>query len=276
MDPKNSEAMMHDQRCWSGRSQVGQGLCLGLGLLLWWLGLVPSLQAQEKQVVQSSQIWGGYISSIRISSKFSLWNDLHYVPESFFIMRHGLSVHLTDQITATGGYAWLNTAVAAQDNRLRRFEHRPWLQVMINLPIGEKYQISHRIRYDYRIRQAMLEGLPQEGEYIAYHRLRLMTSLRRPLVGQRLGNRIPYLTVGNELLVNFGKAITFNHFDQNRFWLMAGIQFSPLTIQFGYMHRFVQGASGYEFAVYHTPVLWITHGINSKGRAVEKMLHRDP
>ncbi|MDV7393796.1 hypothetical protein RZS08_20630, partial [Arthrospira platensis SPKY1] len=68
--------MMHDQRRWSGRSQVGQGLCLGLGLLLWWLGLVPSLQAQEKQVVQSSQIWGGYISSIRISSKFSLWNDL--------------------------------------------------------------------------------------------------------------------------------------------------------------------------------------------------------
>lgn len=247
-----------------------------LAFLFFSLSATPCMLAQEKNVAQGTQVWGGYISSVRLHPKFSLWNDIHYVPESFLILRHGLSIHLTNQISATGGYAWLHTAVAAQNNRLSRFEHRPWGQLMVNLPVGEKYQIHHRIRYDYRIRQAMLDGIPQQDDFRAYHRLRLMTSFRRPLIGQKLGDRIPFLTVGNELLVNFGKQITFNHFDQNRFWIMAGIQASPFTIQLGYMHRFVQGSSGYDFAIYHTPVLWVTHAMNSKGQLQEKLLHRDP
>jgi hypothetical protein len=49
--------------------------------------------AQTKTHINRLQFWGGYITSVRIHSKLSLWNDAHYVPQSFFIGRHGLSVH---------------------------------------------------------------------------------------------------------------------------------------------------------------------------------------
>jgi hypothetical protein len=243
------------------------------------LSLTSVLFAQEKINSTSTQIWGGYINSLRLNDKYSLWNDIHYVPESFIIVRHGISAHLTDQIIVTAGYAWLETAVPALNNQLKRFEHRPWGQLMLNLPVGEKYSIHHRVRYDYRIRQSLELGIPTNS-FTPYHRVRFMTSIRRPIKGNKLGNKIPFVNIGNELLVNFGDAIVFNHFDQNRFWVMAGMQLNSVTFQLGYMHRFVQGRAGNEFNTYHTPVLWITHTLYKKKSKDESppedLLHREP
>src|SRR5690606_29034056 len=91
--------------------------------------------AQNKIHSHNAQYWGGYITSTRIHSKLSLWNDAHYVPGSFFIGRHGLSVHLNEQITATGGYAWLFLSPSFSDN-LMRAEHRPWAQMVFNFSVG--------------------------------------------------------------------------------------------------------------------------------------------
>src|SRR5690606_28212607 len=152
----------------------------------------------------------------------SLWNDAHYVPGSFFIGRHGLSVHLNEQITATGGYAWLFLSPSFSDN-LMRAEHRPWAQMVFNFSVGQKYQVHHRVRYDARFRQNVADDEIVAG-YGFTNRVRFMTSIRRPLIGQVLGKQIPFITLGNEVLLNFGKKVYNNNLDQNRTWLMVGYE----------------------------------------------------
>ncbi|MCX8149699.1 DUF2490 domain-containing protein [Thermaurantimonas aggregans] len=233
-----------------------------------------------KNVRNEPAIWGGYISSIKVSDRISVWNDLHYVPESFFIYRTGLSWHFTPQVVGTAGYAFLNAAPRV-DGLLARSEHRPWGQLVFNFKIGEAAQFNHRIRYDYRIRQSVFAGEIHNHSWTAYHRLRFMSSLRFPLVGRSLGDYKPFFSVNNEILFNFGKNIVWNYFDQNRSWINLGYQLPYATVQFGYMLRWVQGQTPGDVTNYHTALLWITHVIDTRKAKTDKkpeneLLHREP
>ncbi|MFN4298130.1 MAG: DUF2490 domain-containing protein [Thermaurantimonas sp.] len=220
------------------------------------------------------------MSSIKLSERISIWNDLHYVPESFFIYRTGLSWHFTPQVVGTAGYAFLNTSPIV-DGLLARSEHRPWGQLVFNFKIGEAAQFNHRVRYDYRIRQSVLAGEILDGEWVANHRLRFMSSLRFPLVGRSLGNYKPFFSINNEILFNFGKNIIWNYFDQNRSWINFGYQIPNATFQLGYMLRWVQGSTPGNVTYYHTALFWVTHVIDSRKHKPLKepeneLLHREP
>ncbi len=248
-----------------------------VGLFLYHLNLTG------QSITASEQIWGGYMTSIRLDKKWALWNDVHYVPTSFWINRHGLSYMFTEKIVGTFGYAWLATATSASQD-LVRYEHRPWGQINFLFPINATYSFNHRFRYDYRFRETIISGLgiPEKGNFNGYHRLRFMTSLRRPLIGSKLASNKPFISINNEILVNFGESITFNYFDQNRTWVNVGYQYKNFTFQVGYMYRFVQLGQAGQMAAYHTGLLWITHAMdvrNKKGILKEQdaqLLHREP
>ncbi|MGK0638402.1 DUF2490 domain-containing protein [Schleiferia thermophila] len=233
----------------------------------------------SKDIEHSPAIWGGYISSVRVSEKVSVWNDLHYVPNSFFIYRTGLSWHFTPQVTGTAGYAFLNTSPRT-NGLLARSEHRPWMQLVFNFKIGARAVFNHRIRYDYRIRQVLRGGDILNDEWTVYHRLRFMSSLRFPLLGSQLGDYNPFFSINNEILFNFGDNIIWNYFDQNRSWLNIGYQFPGLTLQFGYMLRWVQGSVPGRITYYHTAVFWVTHALDVSKKKEKNMenelLHREP
>lgn len=236
-----------------------------------------SVLAQTKNNINRLQFWGGYISSVRIHSKLSLWNDAHYVPESFFIGRHGLSVHLNEQMKFTAGYAWLFLSAPFTD-KLIRFEHRPWSQLAFVFPVGQKYLVNHRIRYDARFRQNI-----QNEEIVAgygfNHRLRFMTSIRRPLKGITLGKKTPFISIANEVLLNFGTKVFTNYLDQNRTWLMVGYEISNATFQFGYMYRFVPTSTLYTYNHFHGITLWVSQVFTTpkkRQKYAEELLHRSP
>ena len=235
----------------------------------------------SQSISHSEQVWGGYMTSVRLNDKWALWNDAHYVPTSFWINRHGFSYMFTERIVGTFGYAWLSTATGATD-KLVREEHRPWGQINFLFPINETYSFNHRFRYDYRIREDLEGGMPINGSYTGYSRLRFMTSLRRPLIGSKLASNRPFISLNNEILVNFGQAIEWNYFDQNRAWINVGYQYQNFTFQVGYMHRFVQFGQVGHMATYHTLLFWVTHAMdvrNKKGRKQyedTQLLHREP
>lgn len=227
----------------------------------------------------SAQYWLGYITSWRLSPKYSLWNDWHIVPTSFFVSRHGITRHLSQQVSFTGGYAWALLSVAGSgSDKLNRFEHRPWAQLIMNLPLGTKYTFSNRVRYEARFRENTAAGQIQDG-FTFNHRLRVMLSFRRPLIGIRLWNETPFVVVGNEILLNFAEHITGNQLDQTRSYVMLGYQTGGLTIQGGYMYRYVPASAAATFNHYHTTTLWVTHAFGSDKPAEtehDDLLHRDP
>ena len=255
---------------------------LWISMAIGVLSSAPAAGAVTRTDEVQPQVWLGDITSYRFNEKYSLWNDWHIVPTSFFVSRHGLTRHLSQQVSMSGGYAWgfLPTPGSGSD-RLDRFEHRPWAQLLMNIPLGTKYTFSNRVRYDARFKQNVTNGETDTG-FVFNHRVRFMLSFRRPITGIRLWDQTPFVIVGNEILLNFAPQITGNQLDQTRSWVMLGYQTGNLTVQGGYMYRYVPSTTPATFYHYHTATLWVTHSFGSANAAPKEqqdhddLLHRDP
>lgn len=234
-------------------------------MLLLWLALPSELAAQQKEVQQNDQVWLGYMTSARVSERFSIWNDFHYIPEGFGVARTGLTTHFPNRIDLTAGYAhvWLPVG-----DELRRHEHRPWAQVVIPTPLGSNLALQHRLRWDMRYRQRIAAGEIEEG-YTFNHRARIQAVLRRNFPDLSFGDVLPSLVVSNELLMNLGEKAAAP-FDQNRISLMAAARYKGLMLQVGYMNRYVQSATPGRFTSNHTLVIWLFHTMDWRKKEAEQ------
>ena len=223
---------------------------------LFFLLFVPALlHAQSKTVHTGNQYWIGYMTSSKIAEKYSVWNDFHLVPEGFCVVRTGLTRHFANT-AITGGYAFLWLPPGSGKTALTRLEHRPWGQIQFNLPVNDKFSLTQRIRYDARFRERVVDGEVVDG-YSFNHRVRFLISAKRILTTDAERTVKPYVSVSNEILLNFGKEISFNTFDQNRLSVAVGLQTPATQYQLGFMNRFVQNAPD-RYTLNHTIVLWIT------------------
>ncbi|MGY6560546.1 MAG: DUF2490 domain-containing protein [Luteibaculaceae bacterium] len=235
-------------------------LCIVL-LLSNYSNLVAQTNIPERNVTHQNQQWVGYMTATKINDKWSIWNDFHYVPGAFFVARPGISRHFYKNLILTGGYAYLNLPVTSLETNLNRTEHRPWAQLVANHKVSDKIYMTNRIRYDARFRQNFAEGALLD-DFSFNHRMRMLISMRFPLIGNEIKGGTPFINVSNEILVNFGENVVFNHFDQNRIWVTFGWQIENLTLQTGYMNRFVQLASGNNFVTNHTILFWVTQSFD--------------
>lgn len=213
------------------------------------------------QDTHKTEFWGGYITRTKLNNNWSLWNDTHFATESFFILRHGLNYHIDKNAIITGGYAWLYTATS-QTNDLVRFEHRPWAQFDIRVPLGKHLRFSHRVRYDFRIRKK-LSGDEILDDFTAYHRLRFMNGIQIPLMTLDNGKKIDFNII-DEILFNLGsEKPKGNYFDQNRIWLLVG--FSPvkdMRAMVGYVNRMAPAATPNDYNHRHGIAIWIIHSFD--------------
>ena len=243
-------------------------------LLIFLLPLAPAAAQEAKAIDERNQLWYGIMTSGRLSERWSLWNDFHFVPTNFGVIRTGLSYRILPEMTLTAGYAqlWLSAPAAAG---LPRAERRPWAQLVVNHKVGPRLRMANRIRYDMRFRQNLAEGLPV-GDFGFNHRLRFLVSMRWPLIGHKISGGTPFINLTNEVLVNFGEQIVYNHFDQNRLWLTLGWQVRHLTLQSGYMHRFVQLLPGNAYQPNHTLLFWLTWHFDLRHHAEPELIYRQP
>lgn len=228
-----------------------------------------SLSAQIRSVERNNQYWIGYMTSTMISERYSIWNDFHLVPEGFAVVRTGLTRHMP-KTSVTAGYAYLWLPPGSGNVRLVRHEHRPWAQLQFNLPVAGPYSFIQRVRYDARFRQNVSNGEVLDG-YAFNHRVRFLMSLKRTLGRTEGKTVIPYVALSNEVLLNFGREITNNTFDQNRLSLSLGVQTKKTQYQLGFMNRFVQSGPA-RFTTNNTVVLWVTQKFDIK-KIVNKLSH---
>ncbi|MFN3528751.1 MAG: DUF2490 domain-containing protein [Bacteroidia bacterium] len=228
-----------------------------------------------KQITDRQQLWYGFMTHGRISEKWSVWNDAHFVPETFFIIRSGLSYHILPEMTLTAGYAqlWLS---APATSGLPRAERRPWGQLVVNHKVSPRLFMANRVRYDGRFRQSIVDGLPADQGFDFNHRLRFLVSMRWPLKGYEIKGGTPFVNLSNEVLVNFGEQVVYNHLDQNRLWFTLGWQFGSITAQTGYMNRYVQQQQGHQFQRNHTLIMWLTWNFDFRKQADPEIFYRQP
>jgi hypothetical protein len=209
------------------------------------------------------QPWSGIMTSIRVSERFSIYNDFHYGRYLFVAYRPALSYHSKDdKFVTTGGYANIKLSAPFSEGKLIRPEHRSWLQLVYRVPSTRRLTTSFRFKYETRfIRDLNSESLAATYSY--NHRWRFNNSLRYNIHNSKNNSTRQVNTVFiNESLFTTGpgpNGVFFEH----RTNLMGEYRNGNFVYSAGYMFRFL-GINPSLVRINHTFVFWITMNLNFK------------
>lgn len=228
-------------------------------------------QAPEKHILKREQLWFGYFNQTRITNKFGFWIDVHYrQTENFinrpfqFLIRPALTYYIKDNLRFMGGYA-LVEHFPAKGNSTTRPEHRAWQQIWWNQKYSG-YTTLQWLRLEERFNRKISDDILQEGYNFSY-RLRYNLSFFIPLKGKEMAAKTPFIAVANEVFFNFGDKVIYNTFDQNRFFVGAGYQFTPhFNVQLGYLNVFQQEASGSNYLSTNAIRLFVFHSFDLRNK----------
>lgn len=213
----------------------------------------------QKQTTHFQQTWIGYFNQTRFSDKWGLWVDAHLrTKEDFFtnfsqaIGRAGLTYYVNDHFKFTAGYAYINHFPQDNHKEISQPEHRPWQQVQWHQR-APKLRIMQWVRLEERFRRKILNDESLAEGYNFNYKLRYNFFLNLPLSEKAFAPKSLSFVVNDEVHINFGKEITYNYFDQNRFFLGFNYHLNQHeNIQFGYMNLFQQLAAGNRYRNLHT------------------------
>ncbi|MEJ7643685.1 MAG: DUF2490 domain-containing protein [Chryseolinea sp.] len=223
--------------------------------------------AQTKNTETREQTWFGYFNQTRFTKRSGLWVDLHFRLTNNFleqknlsIIRAGYTYYLTDQVSLTAGYAYA-TQYGLSEGQPDAPEHRPWQQIQwVEKKRGFSMMQGFRVEERFR---SQIENNTLSGDYNFNWRFRYGISFTIPLKGHEVKAKTPFLLLNDQLLINAGKNILYNYFDQNRLFAGLGYQFtSHLNAQVGYMYAFQQLAAGNSYANIHAIRLFVLHNID--------------
>lgn len=195
-------------------------------------------QMAQEDFVYENQVWVGYLTDTKVSNRISIWNDVHYVPESFLILRTGATYrfNFSEKVkgSTTLGFArlWL---YSRNDATPTKNEYRPWGQTVASFQLN-KFTITNRFRFDARFKQRIENNILQDDfEFNWRWRYFLMASY--PISKNEEKNITWFAYTFNEILFDSGKNIS-NGFrlNQNRFSVGIGYQLEDIKIQLGYIN----------------------------------------
>jgi hypothetical protein len=223
------------------------------------------LMAQDKHTVSVEQVWLGYFNQTRFTNKWGLWSDFHLrTKEDFFTnysiaaARIGLMYYVDDNSRLAAGYAFFNYFPAENHKQISQPEHRPWQQIQWQT----KYtwiSTVQRVRLEERFRRKIAGDSSLAKGYNFNFRARYSFLLQVPV---SKNSRFSFVA-NDEAMVNFGRQIVYNYFDQNRLFVGCNYQVSPnANLQFGYMNIFQQLPAGNEYRLSHVARIFYFHNVD--------------
>jgi len=228
--------------------------------------LFPVFGFAQKNISNQFNAWALYTGTHKISSKVILMTEHQWRRAEGFkhwqqsLLRLGLEYEINPKVSVMGGYAWIKTFPYGSQPVLHEFnENRVFEQLNLKDKIG-RFEIQHR----YRLEQRFLEQYAKNAtndivqvDSVFRNRIRYRAMVMVPLSRKEMGDNTLFLNLNNELFVGFGKGITKNPIDQNRFIAALGWRFNAQTnVQVGYLNQFVIKSNATDMERNHS--LWIS------------------
>lgn len=231
----------------------------------------PAVRAQ-KQFVREQQTWLGVFNQTRFSQHWGSWTDLHLRLHDHFVRakfqtvtRLGLTYYLTDDVRLTGGYAYVHHYPDGA-RLVSQAEHRPWQQVQWFTKFPQA-RLMQWVRLEERFRRHIV-GNERIDEFDFNWRTRYNLALFLPLSRRKFEPGGWQFLLNDELMVNLGKEIRYNYFDQNRAFAGVVYQVSKQAqVQLGYMHLFQQLPVGTTYRNQHTIRVFYFHNLDFRPTA---------
>jgi Protein of unknown function (DUF2490). len=223
----------------------------------------------QKNIMYDRQVWLGYNSQSRFSDKWGVWLDGNLrTRQDFFtnfyqaVARVGIMYNLNEATRVTAGYAFINYFPDEGHKAVSQFEHRPWQQLHWQTVYNKKI-LAHRIRLEERYRRKVLNDSTLADGYNFNFRARYNLGFQVPLSKKGIAPNTFSFVVNDEVMVNFGKEIVYNYFDQNRIFL--GFAYHPNAndqLQIGYMNVFQQLSAGNRYRNSHVVRVFFFHNLD--------------
>ena len=216
-----------------------------------------SVEAQTtKQKDYYEQIWTGYFNQTRLTNKWGFWLDAQVrTKDSFFdslsvaFIRPGLTYYLNDKIKFTLGYAYINIFPADNHSEVSQPEHRIWQQMQWHTNYS-RIRLMQYLRLEERFRRKIKDADELAEGYNFNYRMRYNFLFQVPITKTAYEKGSLTFLVNDEVMINMGREIVYNYFDQNRFFTGFAYYFNKNNnIQFGYLNVFQQLSSGNKYKV---------------------------
>jgi hypothetical protein len=224
----------------------------------------------QKQINKQSGVWLGYFNQTRLTDRWGLWLDLHARRTQFFdrwstqIFRPGVTYYAGDNLRLTAGYAYVRSFPAVGLHTIRP-ENRLWQQVLWTSR-QRRLQTLQWIRLEERFNRKIANDQLQDGHDFNF-RFRYLLNLMVPLNRDFIDAKTLFFAFNDEIHINAGKQITFNLFDQNRFFVGLGYQFTKqFNMQVGYMNQFQQLPSGNHFNSNNVLRVFVFHNLDLRAK----------
>jgi hypothetical protein len=229
-------------------------------VLFTWASLSATAQ---KNVATQHLLWTGYFLKLKLNDTYQLrqeldernflfsWRQHQFVSRTFMERKLGKG-------WSTGiGFTYLVQSLPQDPDVIsytNRKELRPQLEIVYKQSISEKFTIHHRYWSEFRFFEQADKSFVYGNNRFRY-RLEARWTPAKKIT----------LKVFDEMMLNLGKRITQNIFDQNRYG--ASIQYMPLQnfgIELGYINLFQQRKSGVDFYHLHIARFAVHHTISCK------------
>ncbi|OYU96897.1 MAG: hypothetical protein CFE21_01015 [Bacteroidetes bacterium B1(2017)] len=222
--------------------------------------------AQQKDINQHVQVWISANNTFQLNKHWQLLADAHARKTidnragQFYLLRAGALYQFTPKISVAAGYAHAWIAPSQLGWTTFGNENRLYQQVTLS----DKFMgsnLSLRFRNEQRLTELIVAD-KKTGTYRFVNRARLLVNFLIPLSSNPMK---PELLVANEVMLNLGKDVTYNTFDQNR--TILGIRQKINTnwsYDLAYMLIYQQKQNGLSYDLNHTLRLFFYGNFGTK------------
>ncbi len=206
----------------------------------------------EKNVDHQSLLWTRYYNQLTLNNKWSIHSEfdnrifINPVEENLYLIRiHGrYKINKDVDLGAGVSYFSVATQIPEVTNDFRIPEYRgqqdiTWKQEYGKLSINQRFQVEERFFHN-----ANKDGLQSGTNFNWRFRYRLQGEYTWWKKENQYLRAIAY----DEIMINAGKNIVHNTFDQNRIY--AALQYGVnknIALELGYLKSFQQRASGVDY-----------------------------
>jgi hypothetical protein len=210
--------------------------------------------SQQKEVTHQVQTWVSINSLFRLNSRWGVLADFHVrrndfvEDQNFYFLRFGANYWIKNNMTAAFGYGHTWVAPPREDWNTWANENRVYQQFLVGSTMG-RTGVTQRVRNEQRWVQ-LTENDRLTGKTRFTNRVRYLASFNFRIFPKP---GAPTLVLADEILVQFGKDVVYNTFDQNRLFIGMNKKINPrLSFDFGYMNVYQQKITGYQYDMNHT------------------------
>lgn len=244
---------------------------IGFIILLFVASTVTYAQTPRK-TTYNNLVWFGDFSKVKLNDKWSIYFDFGLRRTDWLnkwsqtLLRPGITYTVNGNVSITAGVAWFNNYT----DKYVRPEYRGWQQLLFTETYG-RIKVNHRLRAEQCFNQMVVKD-KLVNDYKYNNRFRYQLNAQIALNKKSIENRTWYLNLSDEVMVNSGKEISVNYFDQNR--LSAGIGYKLndlLNLTVSYMNVFVQKSQANTYENNNALVLNLYHVFDFRKKELKKL-----